>query len=169
MNSKNRSRATHVAIVKNMKQDVSTRRSLSTAGYTATHMHTYTHMHACTHACSHAHTQTHTQVHTHTHTSTRTHTHTYTHTYTYTRTGHMNVYLCKLFNVTWKNLQLLHLHFKFLDFCLQIRSHPEVFVNCRVQGTLYPAVDKDLQVETSYFIILIIATCVARKRFLLFS
>ena len=29
----NRLRATHVAIIKNMKQDVSTRRSLSTAGY----------------------------------------------------------------------------------------------------------------------------------------
>ena len=33
--------------------------------------------------------------------------------------------------------------------------------------TLYPAVDKDLRVETSCFIFSIIATCVARKWFLL--
>ena len=58
------------------------------------------------------------------------------------------------------------------------RFDPEVSVNSRVHlpskrvlqaNTLYPAVDKDLQVETSGFIFLIIATCVARKRFLLFT
>ena len=37
MNNKNRLQATHVAIIKNMKQDVSTRRSLSTAGYKVTY------------------------------------------------------------------------------------------------------------------------------------
>ena len=33
---------------------------------------------------------------------------------------------------------------------------------------MYPAVDKDLWVETSCFIFLIIVMCVARKRFLLY-
>ena len=67
---------------------------------------------------SHTHTNTHTQLHIHMHTHTRMHACTHTHT----GTGHMkNVYLCKLFNITWKNLQLFHLFFKFLNFCLQIR------------------------------------------------
>ena len=57
-----------------------------------------------------------------THTHTCTHAHTHTHTHTHTRTGHMNVHLYKLFTVTWKNLQLPHLFFKFLNFCLQIES-----------------------------------------------
>ena len=41
MNSKNRLRATYVAIIKDMKQDVSTRRSLSTAGYKIFAIHNY--------------------------------------------------------------------------------------------------------------------------------
>ena len=77
--SKNRLRATHVAIIKNMKQDVSTRRSLSTAGY-------------------------------------------------------------------------------------KVRSNREVIGFIKE----VTAVDKDLRVEMSCFIFLIIATCVVRKLFLLF-
>ena len=87
-----------------------------------------------------------------------------THVHKYVRT-YVHTYVCM-----YSKNRLRATHVAIIKNMKQDVSTRGSFVKRVLQAkTLYPAVDKDLQVETSHFIFLIIATCVACKQFLLFT